>query len=145
MKIISETDSEFLNLSNDLQIELSLISSGLIITDDENSVIFIIKDSAEMIKGFNDLKSVSLNFTSIPRPEFPTVNCDLRLKSEKDLSVKYEYFFNSESEYELNLLKAILNQKLINLYFITDIPEKCVKIEMEEPEVNQLEDCLNEI
>ena len=145
MKIISATDPEFLNLSNDLQIELSLISSGLIIADIESSVIFIIKDTAEMIKGFYDLKSVSLNFTSIPRPEFPTVNCDLRLKNEKDLSVKYEYFFNSDSEYELNLLKALLNQNVINLYFFADIPEKCVTIEMEVPEIKQLKKCLSEI
>ena len=145
MKIISSTNSPDFIPSNDLQLELSLISSGLIVTEVENSVIFIIKDSNAMVRGISNIRSLLLNFTSIPRPEFPTVNAELKLKSEKGLSVKYDYFFNSESEYELNLLNTILNQNVRDLYFLTDIPEKCVRIEMESSEVSQLAECLEEI
>ena len=145
MKIISATNPDDLTPSNDLEIELSIIDSGLIITEVENKVIFIIKDSATMIRGFTNLKSASLNFTSIPRPEFPAISAELKLKTDRGLSVKYDYFFTVESEYELNLLRTIINQNEINLYLLTDIPEKCVKIEIERHEIDQLENCLREI
>jgi len=145
MKIISSTNFPDFNPSNDLQIELSLINSGLIVTEADNSVIFIIKDSPEMIEGLGNLKSLLLKFTPIDKPEFPTINAKLKLKTEKNLSVKYDYFFNSESEYELNLLQSILNQNQIKLYYLTDIAEKCVKIEMEMSESGQLKNCLGNI
>ena len=98
-----------------------------------------------MVSSITKIDSLSLKFTSIPRPEFPTVSSELKLKSESGLSVKYDYFFNCESEYELNLLNAILNQNEIELYFLTDIPEKCVKIKMESSEISNLEECLGQI
>ena len=145
MKIISSVKSKNPNFSNDLQIELSLIKSGLVITEAGNSVIFIIKDSDQIIKGLANLKSAFLNFTTIDRLEFPTINTRLKLKTDENISVKYDYFFNSDSEYELNLLQSILNQNYISLYFLTDITEKRVKVEMEKSEIDQLENCLREI
>ncbi|MGI9534220.1 MAG: hypothetical protein ACR2NW_04665 [Thermodesulfobacteriota bacterium] len=145
MKIISSAKTENLILSNDLQIELSLINAGLIITEPESSVIFIIKDSSEKINSLSNLKSVRLNFTSIKRPEFPTINIELKLKTDRDLSVKYDYFFNADSEYELNLLESILNQNVIKIYFFTDIPENTVTVGMERSEIEQLDNCLGDI
>ncbi|MGI9554087.1 MAG: hypothetical protein ACR2NC_04110 [Thermodesulfobacteriota bacterium] len=145
MKILSSAKTGNLNLSNDLQIELSLINSGLIITEADGSVIFIIKDSTEMINSLSGLKSLSINFTSIDRPEFPTINTVLKLKTDRDLSVKYDYFFNSDSEYELNLLQTLLNQNDIKICFFTDIPENTVTIGLERTEIDQLDNCIRDI
>jgi len=142
MEIISPIRSNTLNFSNELQIELSVIESGLIVTKVGNSVVFIIKDSEQMMEKLNDFDCLLLNFTKIPRPEFPAINAELKLKTIGELFLKYNYFFNPESEYELSLLHSILNQININLYFLTDNSELCIRTKMERTEIEQLRNCL---
>ena len=144
MKIISKED-KIATLSGEHEIELSLIDSGIVFTEIDDSIAIIIKDTAEMIASLSELKSVNLKFTYIDRPEFPAVNSELRLKTAKDLSVKYDYFINSESEYEMNLLDCILNQKVISLFLFSDIVIKHYGMEFEEDESSQLSGILNEV
>ena len=144
MNIISYGEAENLNLSNDLQIELSLISTGLIITDIEGKVIFLLKDSQNMINGLKELKSAAISIDPIERPEFPAVNLLLKLKTDKDLSVKYDYFFNFESDYDMNLLNNIGYQKKVDLYLFTEKAENYVKLELEEEESESIKKSVNE-
>lgn len=144
MKIISPIKSNTLDLPNELQIELSVIESGLIVAEVESSVVFVIKDPEQTIENLSDLHSVLLNFTKIVRPEFPTINVELKLQTTGGISLKYDYFFNSDSEYELNLLHSALYQTHINLYFLSGTSELCIKAEMEGTETEQLRNCLQE-
>lgn len=93
MKIISPARSENYDISNELEIELSVIESGLVVAKVESSIAFIIKDSGKMVERLSGLRSALLNFKRISRPEFPTINVELRLKTVCGLSVKYGYFF----------------------------------------------------
>jgi len=143
MKIIKNTE-KYPRLSNELEIELSLIDSGMIISEINGDIVIILKDSVEMTSALTGIKSLSLNFTYIDRPEFPSVSTELKLKTSKNLSVKYDYFFNYESEYEMDILTLILNQREIFLFLFSDILIKQIALELEEDEILQLSDILDE-
>ena len=123
MKIISSNNESFL-MTPELEIELSVIDSGIIFSEIEGKIVIIVKDSEKMVSSLSAPSSIKIIFTYIDRPEFPAVNSDIRVKTEKGLSVKYDYFINAESEYELNLLNEILNQKEISLFLFSDIVRK---------------------
>ena len=143
MKIIKNSEN-YPPLPNELEIELSLIESGMIISEINDNVVFIIKDSVEMTSSLTGIKSLNLNFTYIDRPEFPSVNTELKLKTAKNLSIKYDYFFNYESEYEMNLLTLILNQREISLFLFSDILIKKIALDLEEDEILKLSGILDE-
>ena len=120
------------------ELELSIIETGMIVTEINNEILVIIKDTPEMTSSLKELSSASIKFTFIEKPEFPTINSDFRIKTENGLSVKYDYFFNSESEYEMNLLYEILNQKSISLILYSDIVVKNFGLELDEKECDEL-------
>ena len=144
MKIIQNETNNY-QLPAELEIELSIIDSGIIFTKTIEDIAVILKDSGEMISSLSELDSVKLKFTYIDRPEFPAVNSELRLKTSKGLSVKYDYFFNFESEVEMNLLNDIFNQKEIYLFLFSDILVREFKIILEDEDLLHLSDVLNEV
>jgi len=144
MKIIQKETNNY-QLPAELEIELSIIDSGMIVTNINDEIVIILKDSKKMTSSLSELISVNLKFTYIDRPEFPAVNSELRLKTSKELSVKYDYFFNFESEFEMNLLNEILNQKVISLLLFSDIVVKSFGIELEEEDKLHLSGVLKEV
>lgn len=143
MKIIKKLNYK-INLPNELEIELSLIDSGMVITEIESEIAVIIKDSENMISGLVDTESAKINFTYIDRPEFPAINSDLKLRTKNGLSVKYSCFFNTEAEYDLNLLRKLLNQREIYLYFLSDMLNISVILHTEDREKEILSGILEE-
>lgn len=137
MKIIQKEINNY-QLPSELEIELSIIDSGMIFTNINDEIAIIIKDSSEMTSSLSELMSVNLKFNYIDRPEFPAVNSELRLKTFKELSVKYDYFFNFESEFDMNLLNEIFNQKVIYLFLFSDIVVKHFLIELEDEDILHL-------
>jgi len=144
MKIIQKETNNY-QLPAELEIELSVIDSGMIITTINDEIAIILKDSKKMTSSLSELISVNLKFTYINRPEFPAVNSELRLKTSKGLSVKYDYFFNFESEFEMNLLSEILNQKVISLFLYSDIVVKHFGIELGDEDKLHLSSILKEV
>lgn len=144
MKIIQKETNNY-QLPAELEIELSIIDSGMIITNINDEIVIILKDTNKMTSSLSELISVNLKFTYIDRPEFPAVNSELRLKTSKELSVKYDYFFNFESEFEMNLLSEILNQKVISLFLFSDIVVKHFGIELEDEDKLHLSSVLKEV
>ena len=144
MKIISSNNESFL-MTPELEIELSVIDSGIIFTEIEGKIVIIVKDSEKMVSSLSAPSSIKIIFTYIDRPEFPAVNSDIRVKTEKGLSVKYDYFINAESEYELNLLNEILNQKEISLFLFSDIVVEQIITELSEDESTQLSGIMDKL
>ena len=144
MKIISSNNESFL-MTPELEIELSVIDSGIIFTEIEGKIAIIVKDSEKMVSSLSPPSSIKIIFTYIDRPEFPAVNSDIRVKNEKGLSVKYDYFINAESEYELNLLNEILNQKEISLFLFSDIVVVQIITELSEDESTQLSGIMDKL
>ena len=144
MKIISSNNESFL-MTPELEIELSVIDSGIIFTEIEGKIAIIVKDSEKMVSSLSPPSSIKIIFTYIDRPEFPAVNSDIRVKSEKGLSVKYDYFINAESEYELNLLNEILNQKEISLFLFSDIVVGQIITELSKDESTQLSGIMDKL
>ena len=144
MKIISSNNESFL-MTPELEIELSVIDSGIIFSEIEGKIVIIVKDSEKMVSSLSAPSSIKIIFTYIDRPEFPAVNSDIRIKTEKGLSVKYDYFINAESEYELNLLNEILNQKEISLFLFSDIVVEQIITELSEDESTQLSGIMDKL
>ena len=144
MKIISSNNESFL-MTPELEIELSVIDSGIIFSEIEGKIVIIVKDSEKMVSSLSAPSSIKIIFTYIDRPEFPAVNSDIRVKTEKGLSVKYDYFINAESEYELNLLNEILNQKEISLFLFSDIVVEQIITELSEDESTQLSGIMDKL
>ena len=144
MKIINSNIESF-EMTPELEIELSVIDSGIIFTEIDGEIAIIVKDSEKMVSSLLGPSSIKISFTYIDRPEFPAVNSDIRVKSEKGLSVKYDYFINAESEYELNLLSEILNQKEISLFLFSDIVVEQIITELSEDESTQLSGIMDEL
>ena len=142
MKVQNAQQDAVLSLDDDVNMELSLIESGFIIINLHEKVVFIIKDSVNMIKGLIELDSIKISFDPIIRPEFPALNTELRIKSQKGLSVKYDYFFNLESEYEINHLGLLRNQGIIDLYLFDQCVKKHYITSLTDGEKKQLEDCI---
>jgi len=144
MKIIQNETNNY-QLPAELEIELSIIDSGIIFTNINGEIVIILKDSSEMTTSLSELITAKLKFTYIDRPEFPAVNSELRLKTSKELSVKYDYFFNFESEYEMKLLNDIFNKKVISLFLFSDIVVRHFEIELEDEDMLHLSDILNNV
>lgn len=142
MKVQITRSAAVLSLDDDVNMELSLIESGFIITNLYGKVIFVIKDSVNMINSLIELDSIKISFDPIIRPEFPALNTELRIKSQKGLSVKYDYFFNLESEYELNHLSLLSGQGIIDLYLFDQCEKKHYITSLDEHEKKQLEECI---
>ena len=144
MKILQK-ESDNYQLPSEIEIELSVIDSGMIFTDIDDENVIILKDSAKMISSLSDLNSLSLKFEFIDRPEFPAVGSELRLKTSRGLSVKYDYFFNFESESEMDLLNEIYNKKLISLFLFSDILVKQFVLELEDEDMIHLSGILKNV
>ena len=120
-----------------------MIQSGMVFTELEDKIILILKETAEMVSALITVNSAKMDFEYIDRPEFPSIGADLRMKTVKGLSVKYSYFFNSEAEYELNLLEKILNQREVYLCFFSDILTMSCILQLEEHEKVSLAGIIN--
>ena len=126
----------------ELEISLSQIKIGCIpyIFNNENFLIF--RDNEDKINALVDYNNIDIKFELIERPEFPTVSSSLFINTHKNLNIKYEYFFLTESEVELNFLKRLIQNKKLNLFFITDIIKCKIPIEIPEEECIKLESIL---
>ncbi|NIP29678.1 MAG: hypothetical protein GTO02_05070 [Candidatus Dadabacteria bacterium] len=121
----------------ELEISLSQLETGCIpyVFNNENYLLF--KDIEEKINLISDYTNIDIQFEHIERPEFPTVEASFLIKTNKNLNIKYQYFFLTESPVELNFLNLLKDKKNLHIYFLTDIimckiflkiPDKQIKI-----------------
>ena len=126
----------------ELEIALSQIRIGCIpyIFDGENFLIF--RDNEDKINSLVDCNKINISFELIERPEFPTVSTNFFINTQKNLNIKYEYFFLTESEIELNFLRLLIKNRKLNLFFITDIIKCKHSVDIPEQECEKLESIL---
>lgn len=106
------------HLNNDLEIALSQIESGCLttITDDKNLI--IIKENN--INFFDKIQRIDISFEHIERPEFPTIAMRLKVNTSDNLNLRYEYFFLTEAEEEINFLDQIVRKESIYILFTSN-------------------------
>ena len=106
------------NLNNDLEIALSQIESGCLTTIIDDKNLIIIKENN--INFFDKIQKIDLSFEHIDRPEFPTIAMHLKVKTDDNLRLKYEYFFLTEAEDEINYLNQIVKNESIYILFTSN-------------------------
>ncbi|MGH7884213.1 MAG: hypothetical protein ACRENO_00805 [Thermodesulfobacteriota bacterium] len=105
-------------IGSDLEIALSQIESGCIVSIIDNQNILIVKE--EKVSFFNEINKLDISFEHIERPEFPTVAIRLKIKTIKGLNLRYEYFSLTESPDEINFLKLLKENGSLDLYFVSE-------------------------
>lgn len=145
MSIIVGRTNNKLKLDSDIDLSLSFFVSGCFFYEYEEKIIFIIKDLRSKIKSLENINRINFRFKSIARQEFPSISAEIMIKNSKDLSTKYDYFFNTESEEEMKLLNTLKNKKLLDLYFFDESIKHSISLKLIEVEVNQLSQSINEV
>lgn len=145
MAKIINNESEQIEVSNELNLALSLIDSGCILFEEADKAVFLIKDSETIIDTFSELKSLRLDTKAIIRPEFPTILVEIMLRNKKNVSFKYDYFLSTESEEELILIEKLNNQIQVELFFFDSFIRNGIKFILDKNENLQLKKALNEI
>jgi len=104
------------DLNREQGLSLSQIESGCVIYEISEEICLILKDSCDRIRSLESLKGARLKFSPAMKLEFPNINMEMMLKTDNGLSVKYEYFFMTESEYDISLLDKIRQSGWLNSY-----------------------------
>ena len=117
-----DSGSENADLPFDTEISLSMIESGCIFVSLDQKAALIIKSSGEKIKELNNINGISFNFELIERPEFPSVGMHLTIKTVSNNEFNFDYFFNTDSPQELELLEKLKKQDHFDmLLFDTEV------------------------
>lgn len=106
----SDSNINDLELPFDTEISLSMIESGCVfISLYQMATLFIISPREELLL-LNNINKITFNFELIERPEFPSVGMHIDINTVSNNPFKFEYFFNTESPEEVELLKKLTQQ-----------------------------------
>lgn len=130
----------------ELEISLSQIKVGCIpyVFGNENFLLF--KEETINLDVLAQYNTIKIDFDHIERPEFPTISASIKINTSRNLNIKYEYFFLTESEIELNYLKLLIGNRVMKIYFIEDEKIRCkADVVISDNEINKLSDILNRL
>mgnify|MGYP000131718863 CR=1 FL=1 len=106
----SDSNINDLELPFDTEISLSMIESGCIFISLYQMATLIIISPREELLQLNNINKITFNFELIERPEFPSVGMHIDINTVSNNPFKFEYFFNTESPEEVELLKKLTHQ-----------------------------------
>jgi len=106
-----------IELPFDTELSLSMIESGCIFISLNQLATLIIKSSREEIIQLNNINRITFNFELIERPEFPSLGMHIDINTVTNNSFKFDYFFNTESPEEIELLKKLQHQNHFDILF----------------------------
>ena len=141
----SQTAYETLEQDTELQIALSQILYGCIPHATEEECLMIFKESPEKIAILADIRKISTRFFTVEKEEFPSVAMEIRIATGKDLRLKYEYFFLTESSEETFFLSTLVKSGKYSLVFLCDETHQSVTAEMTEAEMEPLNEAVSSI
>lgn len=139
----SESKIDDIELPFDMEISLSMIESGCLFVSLNQMATLIIISSREELLQLNNINKITFNFELIERPEFPSVGMHIDINTVSNNPFKFDYFFNTESPEELELLKklTIQNQFDMLLYETQVLYSKKIELSKDDKlELNSLVD-----
>lgn len=143
----SEKNIKDIELPFDTEISLSMIESGcLFISLNQMAALFIISPREELLK-LNNINKITFNFELIERPEFPSIGMHIDIGTVSNNPFKFDYFFNTESPQELELLRKLTVQDHFDmmLYETQVLYSKKIKLSKEDKiELNSMIDKASE-
>lgn len=140
-----QTAYETLEQDAELQIALSQILYGCVPHATEKECLMIFKESPEKIAMLADIRKISTRFFTVEKEEFPSVAMEIRIATGKNLRLKYEYFFLTESSEETFFLSTLLKLGKYSLIFLCDETHQSVTVEMTEAEIEPLSEAVSSI
>jgi hypothetical protein len=142
-KIIKDETSQT-EFSRELTTALSFIDSGFLPTSADGKTIFIFKGSEEEINSFKETDQVRFEFECIKRPEFPSVKMNLELKDKSNKTSRFDYFFNIESDEEMELLAMLEHQGYFDIIFVDSKIEYSKRVRINKSDRDKIKNTLVE-
>ncbi len=133
-----QTTYDALERDAELQIALSQILYGCVPHATEQECLMIFKESPEKIAALADIRKISTRFFAVEKEEFPSVAMEIRMTTGRNLRLKYEYFFLTESSEETFFLSTLVKLGKYSLIFLCDETHQSVTAEMTGVEMEPL-------
>ena len=135
-----QTAYDALEQDSELQIALSQILYGCVPHATEEECLMVFKENPEKIAALADIQRISTRFFAVEKEEFPSVAMEIRIMTGKELRLKYEYFFLTESSEETFFLSTLARLGTFSLFFLCDEDDAhcAVTAEMNEAEMEPL-------
>lgn len=140
-----QTTYDTLEQDAELQIALSQILYGCVPHATGEECLMIFKESPEKVAALADIRKISTRFFTVEKEEFPSVAMEIRITTGKNLRLKYEYFFLTESSEETFFLSALAELEKYSLIFLCDETHQSVTAEMSEAEMESLKEAVSSI
>lgn len=146
-RIFSSSQVAYDTLEQDieLQIALSQILYGCVPHATDEGCVMIFKDKPEKIVALVETKEISTRFSTVEKEEFPSVAIDIEITTGRNLKLKYEYFFLTESSEETFFLATLAKSGVYSLLFLCDEMRHAVTVEMDKDEMEPLNGIISSI
>ena len=105
----------------------------------------IFKEDPGKVAAIADTKEISTRFFTVEKEEFPSVAMEIRITTGKNLRLKYEYFFLTESSEETFFLATLAKSGKYSLIFLCDETHHAITVEMTTAEMEPLKNIVCEI
>ncbi|MCY3624845.1 MAG: hypothetical protein OXH71_06345 [Candidatus Dadabacteria bacterium] len=133
-----QTTYDTLEQDTELQIALSQILYGCVPHATGEECVMIFKESPEKVAVLGDIRGISTRFFEVEKEEFPSVAMEIRITTGKNLKLKYEYFFLTESSEEVFFLSTLARLGVFSLIFLCDDAHCAITAEMTQGEIEPL-------
>ena len=140
-----QTAYDTLEQDTELQIALSQILYGCVPHATDEVCLMIFKEKPEKIAAIADTRKISTRFFTVEKEEFPAVAMEIRITTGRDLKLKYEYFFLTESSEETFFLSTLAKLGEYCLIFLCDETHHSVMAGMTEAEMKPLNEAVSSI
>ena len=140
-----QTVYDALERDAELQIALSQILQGCVPHATDEECLMIFKERPEKIAAVADAQKISTRFFTVEKEEFHSVAMEIRITTGRELRLKYEYFFLTESSEETLFLSTLAKLGEYSLVFLCDETHHAVTVQMTEAEMEPLNETVSSI
>lgn len=141
----SDNNIQDLELPMDTEISLSMIESGCMFISLNQMATLIIICSSEATSHLNNINRITLDFELIERPEFPSVGLHIILNTVSNIEYQFDYFFNTESPEEINLLNKLRDQNHFDMLLYNERIIHSKKIELTKDDKLKLNSLIDKV
>ncbi len=117
LKPLFQNSDTKVEIPSDTEISLSMMDSGCIFVSLNETASLIVVCSQDEIMSLKNINKITINFELIERPEFPSLGMHIELNTVTNKSFNFDYFFNTESPTEIDLLNKLGEQDYFNMHF----------------------------
>ncbi|HEY7536146.1 MAG TPA: hypothetical protein VH878_09425 [Thermodesulfobacteriota bacterium] len=132
-------------LPHEIRMALSFIQSGWLATSLNDNTVFVFKGSPDEIESLKKTSRIKFGLECIKRPEFPSVRMYFDLRDNSNKPCHYDYFFNSESDEEIKLLRKLEEQNYFEILFFDSRILHSSRIKLTKKDKEKIKEVLDEI